>query len=75
MECLYYQGRVERDKIWFVVGLLRNEDHICFERALDKKTGLFEFFVPKDQEEPFLFLMNYLINKDFVTCFEQREIA
>ncbi len=71
MLCAYYQGYLVREKIWFVVGLLRNEDHICFERALDKTTGLFEFFVPHDQEELFLRIMAYLKGQGCLISFEK----
>ena len=64
--CAYYQGILKRDTTWFVVGALRNEDHVVFERALDKKQNLFEFFVPKDQETVFLHIMNYMQKNGYV---------
>ena len=71
--CLYYHARIERAKIWFVVGSLRNEDHVCFERALDKKMNTFEFFVPEGQQVRFLQLMNYFTTHGFVFGLEQRD--
>ncbi len=66
MQCLYYQGYLVREKIWLVVGLLRNEDHVCFERTIDKNTNLFEFFVPASQEKIFNHLMDYFIAKEYI---------
>lgn len=72
MDCAYYHGYLVREKIWFVVGLLRNEDHLCFERALDKKDGSFEFFVPYGQEELFVRIMTHLQELGCVTSFEKK---
>lgn len=69
--CLYYQGTIKRSKVWFVVGVLRNEDHLVFERALDKKTGTFEFFVPPAQEDRFLRVMQALEKIDIVHSLEK----
>ena len=44
MFCQYYQAKVNRNKTWFVVGLLRNESHWVFDRTLDKQNELLEFF-------------------------------
>ena len=72
MRCLYYQGYVVREKIWFVVGLLRNEDHVCFERTVDKHANLFEFFVPESQEHVFKHLMDYFIAKEYLFGLERK---
>ncbi|MBM3892799.1 hypothetical protein FJ365_00160 [Candidatus Dependentiae bacterium] len=66
MNCVYYQGYLDREKIWFVVGMLRNEDHLCFERTVDKNTNLFEFFVPAGNEQAFLYLMDYCVAQGYV---------
>lgn len=52
--CLYYQASVNREKTWFVVGALRNEDHLAFERAMENKQDILEFLVPPSQEKSFL---------------------
>ena len=57
---LYYQVRVDRQKTWFVVGVMRNEDHLAFERTLEGQREILEFFVPRDQEQNFLILMEML---------------
>jgi|SaaInlStandDraft_5_1057022.scaffolds.fasta_scaffold399700_1 hypothetical protein len=55
----YYQAKAVRKKIWFIAGCLRNEDHWAFDRSLDAKNNLLEFFVSPSYEEEFLSLMNY----------------
>ena len=55
--CSYYQAVLKRNRIWFVVGVLRNEDHVVFERACEGNTSTFEFFVPTGQEQRFLDVM------------------
>ena len=72
MKCLYYQGYVVREKIWFVVGVLRNEDHLCFERTVDKHTNLFEFFVPAGNDKIFRHLMDYFVAQGYVFDLEQK---
>lgn len=52
--CEYYQAIVDRQKTWFFTAILRSFEHVVFDRTLDGDTGLFEFFVPVDQEEFFL---------------------
>ena len=58
--CAYYQALVDRQKTWFVVGVMRNEDHVAFERTLERQSEILEFFVPHDQEQAFLTLMEML---------------
>ena len=41
------------------MSILKSFDHLCFDRTLDAKTGLFEFFVPCEQEALFLKIMQY----------------
>lgn len=69
--CEYYQARVKRETTWFVVGCFRNEDHIAFERTLDKQSEILEFFVPKGQEFFFLDLMSYMKRKGYVLQLEK----
>lgn len=70
--CLYYQALVDREKTWFVVGALRNEDHIAFERALENQTDVLEFFVPHCQETFFLELMHQLYTHGAVHRCEEK---
>lgn len=59
MHCRYYQAQVNQKKTWFFVGVLRSFEGLVFERTIDKKQGIFEFFVPADLELYFLDLMRY----------------
>lgn len=55
----YYQAQVDPAHGWFFVGVLRSFEHMAFDRTLDVKSSLFEFFVPQDTEKHFLDLMDY----------------
>lgn len=69
--CIYYQANIKREYVWFVAGALRNEDHIVFERTLDKKTSLFEFFVPDLHHDLFVKIMKSFEKKGYVSDFKQ----
>lgn len=69
--CFYYQATIDRSKTWFVVGVLRNEDHIAFDRSMNPKLGIFEFFVPADQEVRFLQIINYFIAEKLISDFKK----
>ncbi len=69
----YFTATLERRMIWFITGALRNEDGLAFDRALDHKNDLFEFFVPQDQEAQFLIFMGYFIEHGFVRNFTKKE--
>ncbi len=62
MYCRYFTAKILKEKTWLFTGLLKNEDGIAFERALDPKNELFEFFVPESQVSRFL---------EFVKCAEK----
>ncbi len=68
----YYQAKVIKKKTWFVSGVFRNENNIAFARALEGYKDVFEFFVPQDQEEYFLYVINYLKNTGYVLSFEKK---
>lgn len=70
--CEYYQGTLRRDKTWFVVGCLRNQDNLVFERALEKQENLFEFFVPPAYEQDFLDLMGFFSRKGYLLSLEKK---
>lgn len=70
--CEYYQGILRRDKIWFVTGCLRNQDNVAFDRALEKKNNLFEFFVPTGYESDFLALMEFFSRKGYLISLEKK---
>lgn len=71
--CEYYQAYLKIDKTWLVTGILRNEDHLVFDRTLDIKTGLMEFFVIKDYEDKFLSIMNYFVERGLVSDLRKLE--
>jgi len=56
--CSYYQAQIDKKNHLFVVGALKYFDHLCFDRTLDTKEGVFEFFVPEDQEDYFLTIID-----------------
>lgn len=64
---LYYQARVKKSDTWFLTATLRSFEHLCFDRALTKEQGLFEFFVPEQLENYFLELMHYYQDCGIVT--------
>jgi hypothetical protein len=70
--CLYYQAGVKREKTWFVVGALRNEDHVAFERALENQQDTIEFLVPPSQENNFLEFIAQLQQYGVVLWFEKQ---
>lgn len=61
--CFYYQARILREKTWLFVALLRSVEHIAFDRTLDVKDNVFEFYVPADRQVPFLAFMEYMIQQ------------
>lgn len=73
MYSLYYQATVVKKRAWFVSGCFRNEDHVAFARALNGSSTIFEFFVPQDQKERFLDLINYLLQDGAIVSYEQKE--
>ena len=71
MYCRYYLARLVKETTWFVVGLLKAESNLVFERATDQDRQLFEFFVPADREQEFLSFMGCLQRRGLVVTFEQ----
>lgn len=68
--CLYYQAKIVRKKIWFVTGILRYEDHWCFDRTLDAHANILEFFVPRAFQERFEARMDYFVKEGLVEYVE-----
>lgn len=62
----YYQAQVPPATCWFVTSILRSCEHVAFDRSLDVKMNLFEFFVAPDMEKVFLHLMNQFEKKGVV---------
>lgn len=71
--CKYYQAKVKREKCSFFVAILRSFEHLCFDRTLDKKESLFEFFVPENNQDYFLEIINCFIDLNIVTEFKELE--
>jgi len=71
MYCEYYHAQTLKKKTWFVVGCFRNEDNLVFERTVDLEKSVLEFFVPQDNEERFLDVMNYLKKNGYVLSLEK----
>ncbi len=71
--CLYYLVRVERARAWFMAAVMRGTEHVCFDRALDKKENIFEFFVPHATESIFLELIAYLEKEGVVLEWHKQE--
>lgn len=64
--CCYYQAKLVRKKIWYVTGILRYEDHWCFDRTLNKEQNILEFFVPLAFKSIFEHRMQYFIQEGLV---------
>ena len=62
----YYQAYISKPETLGCVSILKSFDHVCFDRTLDARTGLFEFFVPESQESLFLKLMHYFEKRGIV---------
>lgn len=57
--CLYYQAHVVKEQCWFMAATLRSFEHLTFDRTIDPKESIFEFFVPQGLEGYFLDIMAY----------------
>lgn len=68
---LYYQAILDRQKTWLVAGALRSHEGLCFDRALDKHTNLFEFFVSPLAEQEFIDFMNYFMGLGYIESFQK----
>ncbi|MCK4265362.1 hypothetical protein KAW80_03320 [Candidatus Babeliales bacterium] len=66
MYCEYYQAKVVKNKIWFIIGNLKNEGPWCFTRALKEKNDILEFFVAPDYEDDFIRTIDLYKEKGFV---------
>jgi len=71
--CLYYQAQVKKEWCWFLVGILRSYEHLAFDRTIDKKKSIFEFYVPQAMKPYFENLMSYFLKEGVITSLEQME--
>jgi hypothetical protein len=67
----YYQAKVTPERCWFFAAVLRAQEHMCFDRTLDKNSNVFEFFVPKGQVQEFESLMAYFAREGLVSSLTQ----
>lgn len=70
--CKYYQAQVSKKDVWFLVSILKSMDNLEFNRTIDIENSIFEFFVPEDNKQLFLKVMNFLIKKNVV--FDLKEL-
>lgn len=73
MYCHYYQAQLNVPYTWFITGVLRNENNIVFERAMDNDSRCMEFFVAPDYEDLFLIIMQYFQENGYILNFEKKE--
>lgn len=69
--CLYYQANIKSSECYFFVAILRSLEHVAFDRTLDKKTSLFEFFVPEATYKEFLAFIKDFQNMGIVSNFKE----
>ncbi len=67
MWCSYYQIKVSEPQSWFVVGIMRSFEHLCFDRTLDVPNSIFEFFVPAEHEATFQEVVDYCLQQGLVS--------
>ena len=65
--CSYFQAHVVKKDTLFFVATVRSNDHLMFDRTFDVDRGIFEFFVPIDNEERFVQLMKYYEEQEIVS--------
>jgi hypothetical protein len=65
--CTYYQAYVEPRHAWYLTAVLRSFEHLVFDRTLDVKNSIFEFFVPPQLESYFVEIMNAMEQEGIVS--------
>lgn len=73
MYCAYYQANIKKKKCWYFVAILRSCTHLVFDRTIEKKTSLFEFFVPTDMEPRFLLFMKEFEQQGIVSNLTKKQ--
>ncbi len=73
MYCAYYQANIKKEKCWYFVAILRSCTHLVFDRTIEKKTSLFEFFVPTDMEPRFLLFMKEFEQQGIVSNLTKKQ--
>jgi hypothetical protein len=74
-QCLYYHAYIQPLCVVSFTGIFRSlEDHLAFERIENKKSHIFEFFVPIDMEARFIQIMSVLHEKKLCDWFIKKNI-
>lgn len=63
---LYYQAHIKKEMVWLATATFRFTEHVIFDRTIDTKESIFEFFVAPDLENVFLDMMQKLQKKNIV---------
>ncbi len=71
--CSYYVGHIKREKVWLLTAMLRGSEHVVFDRTIDVKESLFEFFVPVDMEHIFLELTDFFKKEGLLLSLTKKE--
>ena len=71
--CAYYTGHVKKETAWLLTAILRGTEHVAFDRTLDKKNSIFEFFVPEAMEPVFLEVAELLKKNHLLLTLEKKE--
>ena len=61
--CNYFQAHVPASVCWFVIGIFKSFEHMCFARTLDAQAQIVEFFVPETTTPYFLQVAQALENQ------------
>ena len=69
---VYYQAHGMRDKVWFIMGCIRNEDNWAFSRTYDKENNILEFFVAPGYEKEFVSLLTHLKAQGYIFSFQKK---
>ena len=72
MYSFYFQATLLREKIWFVVGALKSQENLCFDRALHKELNIFEFFVPEARLFEFLQCIRWFEQQGYLSNLVQK---
>lgn len=64
--CRYFQAYVKSEFCWFVVAVLKAEEHVVFTRTIDTSNSILEFFVPELMYDQFLIITNKLVALEYM---------
>ena len=56
----YFQSSVKKELCWLLSSTLKFNEHIAFDRSVDGRSDLFEYFVAPDYEDYFIEMMREL---------------